>query len=93
MIEGVRCSCSSTGTGTADKSSIRWLNCRGLICAQINGEGVRQGKEKTYTPSCQLMSLFVGDLLAGASRCKESLEASLLRHAASGCDATNTTSR
>ena len=39
MIEGVRCSCSSTGTGMADKSSIRWLNCRGLICAQINGEG------------------------------------------------------
>jgi hypothetical protein len=71
MIEGVRCSCSSTGTGMSDKSSIRWLTCRGLICAQINGEGVRQGKEKTYTPSCQLMS-FVGDFLAGALLCKES---------------------
>jgi hypothetical protein len=93
MIEGVRCGCSSTGTGMADKSSIRWLTCCGLICAQINGEGVRQWNDITYTPSWQLMSLFVGDFSAGVLWCKESSEALLLRLAVAGCDATNTPSR
>jgi hypothetical protein len=72
MVEGVRWKDSSTGTGMADKSSTRWLTCRGLICAQIDGEGVRQWKDITYTPSWQLMSLFVGDFLAGVLWCKES---------------------
>jgi hypothetical protein len=72
MIEGVRCRCFSTGTGTADESSIRWLTGRGVIGLQINGEGVRQWKDITYTPSWQLMSLFVGDFLAGVLWCKES---------------------
>jgi hypothetical protein len=72
MIEGVRCRCCSTGTGMADKSSIRWLTCRGLICAQINEEGVWQLKDITYTPCWPLMSLFVGDFLAGVLWCKES---------------------
>jgi hypothetical protein len=71
MIEGVRCRDSSTGTITADKSSIRWLIGRGVICVQINGEGARQWKDITYTPSWQLMSLFVGDFLAGSCGAKK----------------------
>jgi hypothetical protein len=72
MIEGVRCRDSSTGISTADKSSIGWLIGCGVICVQINGEGARQWKDITYTPSWQLMSLFVGVFLAGVLWCKES---------------------